>query len=428
MPELTFTSLNSGGKWGARSKGPSRYSVVPFGAEPGDWEARKEDSKFVSDIEALAKSKMTELLAGVKPDRLGNDKEARIDKPGGQAIMRAYLDLVNAAEAMEDAKYNGSELDLGLINPEWTVSTTAATYVCFLISAFVALAFVGVAVVFSIWGFDVHGNPTSNVTALMFYADEVPVVAPVDSNMTCAVESQDKFEFGKFLGVPDTKVFWNLYGGLVLGLIFGFLDNFGLFYGMGALDSFFYGFGANVAAGIMSWFRVEKASLNPKLLLRDLHTVTGDLMAGLGNTFSDLLGVALGTAALEIAKAGLNVDPAFWVLDLVAIVLGCLLGCFMPVLVKHQELLGGNTNNGKITLFAWVNIFGLFIAVLLAGVPYETFNIISVVIVILNIVSLVLLLSVAYCSGGSIRSSALANLSGVQSTKPTAPLVASQEI
>ena len=40
-----------------------------------------------------------------------------------------------------------------------------------------------------------------------------------------------------------------------------------------------------------------------KSIAADMHVVTNDLMAGLGNTFSDFLGVALGTAALEIAKA-----------------------------------------------------------------------------------------------------------------------------
>jgi len=125
---------------------------------------------------------------------------------------------------------------------------------------------------------------------------------------------------------------------------------------------------------------------------------------------ADLLGVALGTAALEIAKAGLNVEPAFWVLDLVAIVLGCLLGCFMPVLVKHKALLGGGSNDNLIATIAWINIFGLFAAVFLAGVPYLTFNVISVVIVCINITFLVLLLSVTYLSGASVLSNAVAHL------------------
>lgn len=416
MPEFTFSSLGRGGQWGSRSTN-KRHSIVVSSDESTynlrEGKKGKDDSNFVQNILVLAKEQMDDRLTNVEENRLGStdvpdDGKYDVSKAGGRAIMRAYLDLVKAAKDLEAAEYNGSELDLGLKTWEWDVSTTAATYMCFFISAFVALAFIGTAVLMSIWGFDVHGKPTSNVTALMFYADEVPMATPVDSNMTCAVESQNTFEIGKFLGVPDTNVFWNLYAGLILGLIFGFLDNFGLFYGMGALDSFFYEFGTNIAAGVMYLCRHEKK--NNKLILRDIHAVTSDLMAGLGNTFSDLLGVSLGTAALEIAKAGLNVDPAFWVLDLVAIVLGCLLGCFMPVLVKHQELLGGKLNKGKITLFAWVNIFGLFMAVILAGVPYELFNIISVGIVVINIVSLLLLLLVAYASGGGLLKDALTSL------------------
>jgi hypothetical protein len=124
-------------------------------------------------------------------------------------------------------------------------------------------------------------------------------------------------------------------------------------------------------------------------------------------SLADLLGVALGTAALEIAKAGLNVDPAFWVLDLVAIVLGCLLGCFMPVLLKHRVVIGGSGNSSMIGTLAWINIYGLFTAVFLAGVPYLMFNIMSVVIVCSNIVFLVLMLLVTYCNGASYLESAI---------------------
>ena len=127
-------------------------------------------------------------------------------------------------------------------------------------------------------------------------------------------------------------------------------------------------------------------------------------------SLADLLGVALGTAALEIAKAGLNVDPAFWVLDLVAIVLGCLLGCFMPVLLKHKVLIGGNGSSRLVATLAWINIDGLFTAVFLAGFPYLAFNIMSVVIVCSNIVFLVLMLLVSYFSGAELLKDAVASV------------------
>jgi hypothetical protein len=366
----------------------------------------KEEHRIAEQIECLAKSRLNEKLAKISDCDLVD-----IAAPAGQAIRRAYLDLVNAARALDDAVYNGSELDLGLFKRTWERDTSAATSCCFAISALVAIAFISSAVGISIWGFDVHGVPTSNITALAAYIDGVQM----SENAVCTIESQNTFKLDKFLGWPDTNVFWNLYGGLILGLIFGFLDNFGLFYGMGALDSFFYDFGFNIAAGIMQICRhnVNTSKEDPSDLLIDLHTVTTDLMSGLGNTFSDLLGVALGTAALEIAKAGMNVDPAFWVLDLVAIVLGCLLGCFMPVLVKHKELLGGKSMRSKATListFAWINIFGLFVAVFFAGVPYSEFHVASAVIVCFNITFLVVMLLVAYFAGGSVRRTAVCYL------------------
>eukprot|EP00966_Prymnesium_polylepis_P241344 5581325-Prymnesium_polylepis.1 len=71
---------------------------------------------------------------------------------------------------------------------------------------------------------------------------------------------------------------------------------------MGALDSFFYGFGYKVAAGLMRWFRpgASETSEDAAVLLLDLHTVTSDMMAGLGNTFSGTL--LLVSVVLSVAQ------------------------------------------------------------------------------------------------------------------------------
>lgn len=279
MTSLTFSSLNSGGKWGKRSG--STYKTVPIGAPDGD----SNPNSFIAIVEAAARERLEKLLKNVAADRMSPEEKVSVSSPGGQAIMRAYLDLVNSARALDTAEYNGSALDLGLKEFAWKRSTGAATRWCFVFSAFMGIVFVSAAVLISIWGFDVHGVPTNNITALAAYVDGVQVSS--SPNMTCSIEARDTFKLDKFLGYPDTNVFWNLYGGLVLGLIFGFLDNFGLFYGMGALDSSFYGFGSKVAAGLMSLFRPNaKSPEYAAVLLSDLHTVTSDLMAGLGNTFS----------------------------------------------------------------------------------------------------------------------------------------------
>ena len=361
--KFTFTSIHAGRAWG---QAPST----------GAYEQLREESELTKRIKRIAEDMYREKMTG--PD-----------------VKRAYLDLLSAAEALQDASQGGSELDIGLCPPMKFKGASTATWACFVLSFLVSAAFVGVAVLLSVWGIHVHGSPTLNLTALETYANGVSLGY---ENVTCSVEAQDTFELDTFLGWPDERVFWNLYGGLVLGLVFGFLDNFGLFYGMSALDSFFYAFGRRVAAGLMSLFgrpRDDRITL-------ELHEVTNDLMAGLGNTFSDLLGVALGTAALEIAKAGLSTSPAFWILDLVAIVLGCLLGCFMPVLLKHKEKLGAKWSHGYIAGVAWVSILGLFVAVLLAGVPYEEAHVASFVVLCLNIVLLVSMLVVTSCMAGGV--------------------------
>lgn len=85
---------------------------------------------------------------------------------------------------------------------------------------------------------------------------------------------------------------------------------------------------------------------------------------------SDLLGVALGTAALEIAKAGLGVEPSWWPADLVAIVLGCLLGVFLPVLVKYGDKLAQGMSAWK-KWAAGLSILLIFVSVLTVGIPAD---------------------------------------------------------
>jgi hypothetical protein len=252
---------------------------LSFMALVGQTDGSRDD--FVEKFETIA-------LARVQL-KLQNAGNKSIKGSAGQAIMRAYLDLVKAAGDLYDAEYNESTLDLAIHEFKYGESATKATMWCFVFSAFVSIVFISLAVLISMWGIHVHGVATENITALAAYVDGVQLVSNY-TDTTCSIESQNTFKMDKFLGYPDTKVFWNLYGGLVLGLIFGFLDNFGLFYGMGALDPLFYSFGSKVTAGLMSRFNNGMTSTTDaaqkKKILLDLHTVTDDMMSGLGNTFS----------------------------------------------------------------------------------------------------------------------------------------------
>lgn len=212
---------------------------------------------------------------------------------------------------------------------------------------------------------------------------------------------------GNFWGWPSEKVFRNIWCGLMLGIVFGFLDNFGLFYGTSALDSTFYSIGNKLASGLLADTEASSLGQNyavqktmpDKDKLREValtaHSMTEDMMSGLGNTFSgaahailyrciapvahtrdcvlacaDLLGVALGTAALEIAKAGLGVEPSWWPADLLAIVLGCLLGVFLPVLVKYKDQVASGGLTFKY-IGALTAIFFVFLSVLIVGLPFD---------------------------------------------------------
>ena len=128
-----------------------------------------------------------------------------------------------------------------------------------------------------------------------------------------------------------------------------------------------------------------------------VHEAADMLMAGLGNTFSDVLGVALGTSALVIAKSGLGVSPEFWPLDIVAMLIGCLLGAFLPAMMKDCKIYGGDKNASKVKTFAAGLMFMLLATVLLAGIPTSNFKndpafLVSFALFIVEIIAIVVLI------------------------------------
>ena len=93
--------------------------------------------------------------------------------------------------------------------------------------------------------------------------------------------------------------------GMSFGMIFGFIDNFGLWYGMDYLDPYIPG---------------------------------GNLTkAGYGNTFSDFIGSTMGTSISIILGTLYPTEEApIWVNSL-GIIVGCLLGLYIPKAISGRD-------------------------------------------------------------------------------------------
>ena len=177
--------------------------------------------------------------------------------------------------------------------------------------------------------------------------------------------------------------FKNILCGLMLGLVFGFLDNFGLFFGSATLDGIFYPLG----------MRFAKNVLPSGTEATNVHGFANDMMAGFGNTFSDMMGVVLGSAALEIAKAGMAVDPTFWIGDILSMMIGCLAGVLAPSIVKNSGQYPGISFTARIA--SYVVMGGLFTGIMISGIPVDACVYIATSCIVLAVIAAFLLLGFA---------------------------------
>ena len=99
-------------------------------------------------------------------------------------------------------------------------------------------------------------------------------------------------------GVPPLK---NILVGMVFGLVFGFIDNAGMFFGMDALEPF---------------------------LPRE-----GFVAAGIGNTYSSVLGAFLAAFLSNVIKINTGVESFPVWSDAAGIVVGAILGIYVPPLI-----------------------------------------------------------------------------------------------
>jgi|TARA_B110000261_G_scaffold135564_1_gene153086 hypothetical protein len=108
-----------------------------------------------------------------------------------------------------------------------------------------------------------------------------------------------------FLGVYPFPTLLSIFTGMAANIVFGMIDNGGLFFGMDALTPFL-----------------------PE----------GELTrAGIGNTVSDGLGAFLGTFSGIIIKSITKIDDTPIWSDAIGIVIGCLIGLYVPKYITGKK-------------------------------------------------------------------------------------------
>ena len=120
-------------------------------------------------------------------------------------------------------------------------------------------------------------------------------------------KKKKKKTFLEFINRGEIPEFKQLLIGASFGIVFGFIDNAGLWFGMNALDKYLPG---------------------------------GPLTkAALGNTFSDFLGATFGTFISIILFDLLDYDDndqPIWT-NAIGIVIGCIIGLYIPRLITGKS-------------------------------------------------------------------------------------------
>jgi hypothetical protein len=111
-------------------------------------------------------------------------------------------------------------------------------------------------------------------------------------------QGKEKYTLIGFLNNNTTPTFKNVLIGMSFGMVFGFIDNLGLWFGLQTFEKY-------IPGGILT-------------------------KSAWGNTYSDGLGATLGTSISIILRTLYPIENTpIWV-DTLGVVLGCILGIYIP--------------------------------------------------------------------------------------------------
>lgn len=118
-------------------------------------------------------------------------------------------------------------------------------------------------------------------------------------------EGNPKLSLVEFLNNNQTLTIKKVLVGMSFGIVFGFIDNAGLWFGLDTFEKY-------IPGGLLT-------------------------KSAWGNTFSDGLGATLGTSIAVILRTIYPIeDSPIWV-DTVGIILGCILGIYIPRLITGDK-------------------------------------------------------------------------------------------
>lgn len=195
--------------------------------------------------------------------------------------------------------------------------------------------FIPVYIIFVIVLYKFTKNEGSNGVKYLFSISFICLIPFLITSYLYKLYESDKIIYlSEYIGVnfkgSDAGKKGTLFGvGLVTNLIFGFIDNFGLFYGMDAIDNY-----------VADVDKKENESNESYLIKRITKNLT---IGGIGNTFSDFIGASLGNAVGDMAstlyQSQTGEEPNTPIIsEMVGIVLGCLLGLYIPRAMKSSSL------------------------------------------------------------------------------------------
>jgi hypothetical protein len=176
-------------------------------------------------------------------------------------------------------------------------------------ATFIPLIFINMLLIFLIYKL-LSNNDNNSVKNLFTVSFIIMITSIIISYIIKVAKSKNIIFFSEYIGVSGYSI-KQIGIGMMTNIIFGFIDNFGLFFGMDSLDDFLNGPG-----------KVDG--------LAALKT------AGWGNTFSDFLGAFVGNSVGDISSTLSGVDKTPIISEIIGIVIGCIIGIYVPAALKKK--------------------------------------------------------------------------------------------